>query len=109
MNLQDIIELCKNDEGKVFVMNAEGEVSLVVLSMGQYKRLLSQPQRKIVDPELVNKHILRAQLESDPSPQQEPVRSPHVTQTPVVTPSPKVDLREEVIDPSFDFEASEDL
>ena len=98
-NLQDLINLAKADGGKFFVMDEKGEGKLVIMSIEDYqKMLLGKLQKQIVDVEKINKEIIKAQLH-------EPE-----TIVPIVTPEikrngpPRVDLREEVIDPSFDFE-----
>lgn len=95
----------------MFVLDASGNVAIVMLSIEEYKRMASRPTKVEADPESVNRQIMKAQLEEDggargaPSaPEGYPLRGPRVGQAPQPVPAPKVDLREEVIDPSFDFE-----
>ncbi len=108
-NLQDILNLAKIDGGKFFVIDETGEAKLVILPMEEYQRLLlGKLQKQILDVEKVNREILKSQLQEDrpavPVPQQAPVavKGPTITHAPAF---PRVDLRAEVIDPSFDFEA----
>ncbi len=110
-NLQDILNLAKVDGGKFFVIDETGEAKLVILPMEEYQRLLlGKLQKQILDVENINREILKAQLQEDrpvvPIPTQTappaPVKGPIITHAPAF---PRVDLRAEVIDPSFDFEA----
>ncbi|MFA5991221.1 MAG: hypothetical protein WC794_03185 [Candidatus Doudnabacteria bacterium] len=108
-NLQDILNLAKIDGGKFFVIDETGEAKLVILPMEEYQRLLlGKLQKQILDVENINREILKAQLQEDrpavPVPQQAPVavKGPTVSHKPAFE---RVDLRAEVIDPSFDFEA----
>ena len=99
-NLQDIINLSKIDGGKFFVIGEDGEAKLVIMSVEDYQRLLlGKLQRQVEDVEKINKEIIKAQvMEAErlwEKPQAPAPRSRVV---------PRVDLREEVIDPSFDFE-----
>ncbi len=98
-SLQDLINLAKADGGKFFVIDENGDAKLVIMSVEDYQRLLlGKLQRQVTDVENINKEILRAQLEEGiPVPQPKAV-----TQT--ILKTPRVDMREEVIDPSFDFE-----
>jgi hypothetical protein len=118
-NLNDIIKLAKADGGKFFVMDEQGEAKLVIMNVDDYEKLLlGKIQRQIVDVEKINKEILQAQLLADQEfavPQ--PIIHP-VEKGPTLTSQPEEsngissylrkpgtnDLREEVIDPSFDFE-----
>ncbi len=114
-NLQDLINLAKADGGKFFVMDEGGEARLVIMSVEDYELLmLGKLQRRlkeqVQDVEKVNREILNAQLQEGrpaPSPAAEPPRPPR---GPGIVESRKgifpPDLRAEVIDPSFDFEAS---
>lgn len=108
-NLQDIINLAKADGGKFFVMDETGEAKLVIMNIEDYQTLLlGKLKRQIENVEDINKMITQAQLHEDlPMP---PVPSP-ATKGPSVIDRPRVheqrvgvDLRAEVIDPSFDFE-----
>lgn len=99
--LKDIINLSKADGGKFFVMDENGEAKLVIMSVEDYQRmLLGKLQRQVEDVEKINKQIIEAQMkEVEPAPEiQKPPRPPKVERV------PRVDLRAEVIDPSFDFE-----
>jgi hypothetical protein len=101
-NLQDLINLAKADEGKFFVMDESGEAKLVIMPFEEYQKiLLGNLKKNIVDEEKVNKEIISAQL-SDPE-----IEKPVLASASEIrkTVAPRVDLRAEVIDPSFDFEA----
>ncbi len=111
-NLQDLINLAKADGGKFFVVDETGEAQLVILPLAEYQRLLlGKLQKQILDVEKINREILKAQLNEDrpaavPAPAVETVpivaaKGPTITHTPAFE---RVDLRAEVIDPSFDFE-----
>lgn len=143
--LKDIAQLLEGEQGKVFIMDAEGEIRLVLMGMQEYQsikgQVMAQPQapqpEQQVDPEAVNRRILEAQLAeqtrgADPSVWAEEAvatkgspftapprekgdpfggarRNPHPAgPAPSVSSEPKHDLREEVIDPSFNFD-SEDI
>jgi hypothetical protein len=99
-NLQDLINLAKADGGKFFVIDEQGNAKLVIMSLEDYERLLLGKLKRQVD-----KMILKAQL------QEEPPAAPSVPKPAASGPQvtyadrpPRVDLRAEVIDPSFDFE-----
>jgi len=108
-NLQDLINLAKADGGKFFVIDEQGEAKLVIMSVDDYQRmLLGKLQRQILDVEKINKMITRAQLQEDEKivpeveiPLLETTLGPKIEHVPA---SPRVDLRAEVIDPTFDFE-----
>lgn len=94
-NLQDIFNLAKADGGKFFVMDESGEPKLVILNIEEYQKLLlGKIKREAEDLEEINQEILRARMQ-----EAQVVPAPAV-----VGPTAKVDMREEVIDPSFDFE-----
>ncbi len=94
-SLQDIFNLAKADGGKFFVMDESGEPKLVILNIEEYQKLLlGKVKREVEDVEQINQEILRARMESAP------IMAPQVTSTHKNSP----DMREEVIDPSFDFE-----
>jgi hypothetical protein len=99
-NLKDLIQLAKADGGKFFVMDEEGNASLVIMSVEEYqKMLLGKLQKQVFDVENINREIFKAQiLENEKIANVEPV-----VQKRAVAVQP--DLRSEVIDPSFDFEA----
>ncbi len=101
-NLQDIINLAKADGGKVFVIDEKGDLKLVILPVAEYQHMLLGKEKKPTDEvEEINNKILKAQLE-------EPAVLPSLSHGPKnlsYKPEPvKKDLREEVIDLSFDFE-----
>lgn len=107
-NLEELIKLLQDEQGKVFVMGPDGNVNLVMLSIEEYQRLLNKPKAtgsfSRIDPEAVNRRIIKAQLDD-----QAPRIPPKVNvQEPLVPVRPRVDMREEVIDPSFDFDSPED-
>src|SRR3990167_7816404 len=110
MNLQDIINLCKNEQGKVFIMDEQGDVTLVILGIDTYKSMQrgGKPVIKVRDPEIVSRKIIKAQLEEDSQPVPPPV-VPIVSTQPVSRMPRPVDMREEVIDPSFNFDSPDDL
>jgi len=98
-NLKDIINLSKVDGGKFFVIDESGEAKLVIMSVEEYQRLLlGKLQRQVEDVEKINKEIITAQLKEVEK------QSPTVPSPPRPRAYPRVDLRAEVIDPSFDFE-----
>ena len=103
-NLNDLINLAKADGGKFFVIDEQGDAKLVIMGLEEYQRLLlGKLQRQIVDVEKINNEILKAQLTED-----QPIIKP-IVKGPTLTLDGRehhrpVDLREEVIDPSFDFE-----
>ncbi len=141
--LKDIAKLLEGEQGKVFIMDAEGEIRLVLMGMQEYQSVKGQvlvrsqlPPELSVDPEAVNRHILEAQLAeqskgADPFAWAEEVvttkgspftasprekgdsfgdvrRNPHSAgSAPSVSSLPRRDLREEVIDPSFNFDAED--
>jgi hypothetical protein len=121
--LQEIIQMCKGEEGKIFVMDETGEMQLVIMGAGEYEQLKVRKVYKVesADPEVVNKEIERAQLAEVAGGRGEPsaaegsplrMRNPYpAAQPPRVATDvpPKRDMREEVIDPSFNFDEGEDL
>lgn len=103
-NFNDLINLAKADGGKFFVIDEQGNAKLVIMSIEEYQRmLLGKLQRQIADVEQVNKMILKAQLQDEP-PVVPPAPKPVAPQVTSVDRPARVDLRSEVIDPSFDFE-----
>ncbi len=97
-NLQDIIKLVENDNGKVFVVGEDGEVRLVMLKPEEYQQLLlGKLQQGIKDIEEINKEITRAQLNEN--------IGVELADLPPTKPQ-RVDLRSEVIDPNFNFDAA---
>lgn len=108
-NLHDIFRMAQEDGGKIFVMDEHGEVKLVIMSADDYYRraVPTQGQAALVDTESVNRAITKAQL------QEKEILVPDVVhELPNNLPIVDLanghhkfqDLREEVIDPSFDFE-----
>ena len=92
------------DGGKFFVMGEDGEAKLVIMSVEEYQRLLlGKLQRQVKDIETINQEIIKAQLEQEEA---QKVSEARVVEPRIPKPSPiaRVDLRSEVIDPSFDFE-----
>lgn len=101
-NLNDIINLAKADGGKFFVMDESGEAKLVIMGIEDYqKMLLGKLQKQVLDVEKVNREITKAQLQEAEVAAVPPVLAPKVSERQVM---PRFDMREEVIDPSFDFE-----
>jgi len=122
-SLQELIDLAKADGGKFFVIDEKGNAKLVIMNIEDYQRLLlgklqKQAQQQVEDIEKINREILKAQLQEPevvrpepevPKPPRQPaVFAPQVIYSgnnqPAIRAIPQVDLREEVIDPSFDFE-----
>lgn len=106
-NLQDLINLAKADGGKFFVIDETGEAKLVIMSIEDYQHmLLGKLQKQVQDVERINKEILKAQLDESlpvmPTPPVQSAKGPSVINREPA--NPRVDLRAEVIDPSFDFE-----
>lgn len=101
-NLNDLINLAKADGGKFFVIDEQGEPKLVIMPIEEYqKMLLGKLQKQVQDIEKINQEIIKAQLKDEVMPLPVTLESKPI--------SPKVshkfeDLREEVIDLSFDFE-----
>jgi hypothetical protein len=113
-SLQDIIDLCNNDNGKVFVVDEEGNVKLVILNIEEYQRLLlGKLKKKVQDVEVINQEILKAQIQEDTAPSLPPVplgpalaqRAEELFRARPAGSRSQPDLRSEVIDPNFDFEA----
>lgn len=105
--------MAKADGGKFFIMDEQGSASLVIMPVDEYQKLLiNKLQKQILDVEEINKEIVKAQLgevsEPEVKVQTKIFEGPTVTSHPEMfkraTRPGAVDLREEVIDPSFDFE-----
>ncbi len=95
-SLQDLIKLAEADNGKFFVMDETGEIKLVIMKVEDYEQVLvGRLGKTAVDIEQINKEITKAQL-VDPV-----VPAPEVI---LQTRAPRVDMRAEVIDPSFNFD-----
>ncbi len=109
-SLQDLINLAKADGGKFVVLDSNGDPKLVIMPIEEYQRLLlGKLQQQVLDIEKINQEIIKAQLQeeavtpaapsmSNPEPTY-PANSLHNGNGRFAA-----DLREEVIDPSFDFE-----
>ena len=113
--LKDIISLCEKDGGKVFVTDENGEVKLVILSIEDYQKVLGTKTQaplenpNVEDAEIVNKQILKAQLEG-PSHISAALES-KLKQWPGKFSVPQVKSEggggvTEAIDPTFDLESS---
>lgn len=103
-SFNDIINLAKADGGKFFVIDEKGDVKLVIMNVEDYqKMLLGKLQKQILDVEKINKEILQAQLTEEPITSSAPIKGPTLKSNGREH-HRAVDLREEVIDPSFDFE-----
>lgn len=99
-NLQEIIHLAKIDGGKFFVVDEQGDAKLVIMPVTEYQKLLlGKLQKQVLDIEAINKEIIKAQIVEPDIEALIPKLKP---KKPVAV--PRVDLRAEVIDPSFDFE-----
>lgn len=94
--LQDIFNLAKADGGKFFVLDEKGEPKLVILGIDDYQKLLLD--KAVSEAEKINEEIMEARLEEQQTPEL-PIQQPRVAPS-----QSSIDLREEVIDPSFDFE-----
>jgi hypothetical protein len=112
-SLQDLINLAKADGGKFFVIDETGDAKLVIMSVEEYQKLLlGKLQKQILDVEKINREIIRAQMgenaDKDNAVYQNksvrPLPNPPQAWGGDKTGIPLVDLRAEVIDPSFDFE-----
>ncbi len=108
-SLQDIIKLIEGDNGKVFVVDETGEVKAVILKVEDYQHLLlGKLKRSVKDIEDINREITMAQLTDERPVSAVPVPSsaPAVPEPPAMANSTRgVDLRSEVIDPNFNFNA----
>lgn len=114
--LEDIINLCKDEAGKVFIMDTTGDVELVLMGVGEYEKLKNHELRimnqeakspmqvnqpaQLLDAEAANREILIAQLREQAANFVPSQPAPRVQ----VNPLARQDLREEVIDPSFNFD-----
>lgn len=114
--VEDIVKLCEDEQGKVFIMDATGDVKLVLMGVGEYEKLKNHESRimnqeakspmqvnqpaQLLDAEAANREILIAQLREQAA-NFVPAQTPPRVQ---VNPLARQDLREEVIDPSFNFD-----
>lgn len=98
--LQDLIKLAEADNGKFFVMDETGEIKLVIMKVEDYEQVLvGRLAKTAVDIEKINQEITKAQLV-------DPVETPEVI---LETRAPRVDMRAEVIDPSFNFDGPQSV
>lgn len=105
-SLQDIIKLIGSDTGKAFIIDESGDIKLVVMGVGEYQRmLLGKLKSQIEDVEEINRRILEAQLEQAESPKPASGHRGMTAEQSVAEKPKRVDMRSEVIDPNFDFEA----
>lgn len=86
------------------MLDETGQAKLVIMSVEEYQRLLLHKLKKQVeDVENINREIIKAQLKEEAKPQTPVANGQRKFSAP---PAPRMsDMREEVIDPSFDFEA----
>lgn len=125
MNIKQLIELCNTQQGKVLVVDEAGEVKLVIMAPKDFAVLSSgtvAATEPTIDPEQVNQEILNAQLHEEILPPAPAPSTPsHISTTlskkakqlfrsvpadlPLAPTPHGLDLRSEVIDPSFDFDA----
>ena len=114
MDLQDIIKLSEIDGGKFFVMDEKGDAKLVIMSVESYQALvIGKLHKQVDDVEKINRQITEAQLleERDQAIENREQRMERREQRMDTTPKihvPRVDMREEVIDPSFNFDSPVD-
>ncbi len=83
-------------------MDEKAEIKLVIMGIADYERMavggsVHTEQKPRVDIEAVNQQITKAQLSGETTPVDLPVAG-RVERT-------RVDMRAEVIDPSFDFDS----
>jgi hypothetical protein len=94
-SLQDILKLIGEDDGKAFVMDETGDIKLVIMGTGEYQKLLlGKLKKQIEDVEEINQRIVEAQLHEAEAAKPVPPVKPQ-----------RVDMRSEVVDPDFDFDA----
>jgi len=125
--INNFIRLTEHEGGKVFVADEQGNVKLVVMSPEFYRQLISKDKLRQLqtDVEEINKKILRAQLQDEQLPKTEHVRQSRIVHGPLagvvdipgkpaasfsnqptfgMQPQVSIDAREEVLDPTFDFD-----
>lgn len=102
MNFKDLINLTNGDNSKIFVVDEAGDVKLVVMNASEFQNLLvGKLTEQVEDIETINKEIVQAQLRED--------LAPIVPQRGEKGLYPQVDMRSEVIDPSFNFDGPEEV
>ena len=105
-SLQDIIKLIGSDDSKAFIMDESGEIKLVVLGVGEYQRmLLGKLKKQIEDVESINRAILEAQLQDSDAPVAKSAPMGMTAEQSAAQKPKRVDMRSEVIDPNFNFDA----
>ncbi|GAC1412130.1 MAG: hypothetical protein NVSMB66_0360 [Candidatus Doudnabacteria bacterium] len=88
-NLQKLIQLAKADGGKFFVLDEQGNPSLVIMNLDQYEALLLRKvSNQLEDIEEINRKIIDAQKSEEVYKKQ----------------SAQEDLVSEVIDSTFSLE-----
>jgi hypothetical protein len=103
MNFKDLINLTNGDNSKIFVVDDAGDVKLVVMGAGEFEHLLvSKAEQVQIDSEEINREILKAQLAAEAEPVITPLQNGKVMVK-------GVDMRAEVIDPTFDFDSPEEV
>lgn len=111
MDIKELLKSLSDNNSKIFVVDTEGEVKMVIMNVEEYQNLLlGKLKKQVEDVELVNQEIIKAQLteeSSAPTPLRNAI-SKRAQELFKAKPGPgnfQPDLRSEVIDPSFDFEA----
>lgn len=142
--VKEIMQLLEGEAAKAFIMDADGEVRLVLMPVGEYQKIKGVVPQKaavvsadpIVDPEAVNQKILEARVTEQAqmgavvewSEEQQVAKGlpfatkgnpfegaghPYAAGQPPRVHAPTTrtgkDLREEVIDPSFNFDGPEEI
>ena len=67
-SIQNIIKLCQEEQGKVFILDHQGNLQLVIMGAAQYQALKGgnvTANDDAVDVEVVNRQITQAQLGDD--------------------------------------------
>lgn len=106
-NFNDIIKLTEHDDGKVFVVDEQGEIKLVMLKVEDYQKLLlGKLKQGIADIEAVNREITKAQLGEGVAVADLPEPALTSFEPKASNGHNRVDLRSEVIDPNFNFDAA---
>lgn len=128
-NFKAIFELVKSD-GKAVVVGEDGQVLGVFLSFDAYQKLTQRTagslshSKQQIDAEEINRQITAAQLQETHGPVEAGIK-PESFVGPRTTPRPALpldlpvsgdlkrrskmlDLRQEVIDPSFNFDSQDD-
>ena len=105
-SLQDIIKLIGSDDSKAFIMDESGEIKLVVMGVGEYQRmLLGKLKQQVQDVEEINRRILEAQLRESDAPAATSTPTGMTAEQSAAQKPKRVDMRSEVIDPNFNFDA----